>query len=270
MAAGRAATEFPAYVTALLDQLLHLLARRSDLIGLYAYGSLVTGDFSPSASDIDVVVLLAAEPDAAAERELAALHQSLRPADPAGQLHCLYVAADHASDAERLCVYWFGIRMTQWQMKLMTQAELASAGVALYGPWPPPGIEPVPVAAIQAAVHQEMTGYYRRMARRWKLWLDDTWVDHFLVALPRAAALLTTGDLITKGQAIGRLADFGVPELLVTEIADRRAGQPVTLTRIGKLRRGLTARRIMRSGVANISRIDPAGEGSQSISEEFP
>jgi hypothetical protein len=90
----------------------------------------------------------------------------------------------------------------------------------------------------------------------------DTWVDQSVVALPRAAALLTTGDLITKGQAIGRLADFGVPELLVTEIGDRRAGRPVTRARFGKLRRGLTARRIMRSGVAKVSRIDPGGSRS--------
>jgi hypothetical protein len=32
--------------------------------------------------------------------------------------------------------------------------------------------------------------------------------------LPRAEALLTTGDLITKSEAIGRLAGFGVPDTL--------------------------------------------------------
>jgi len=32
--------------------------------------------------------------------------------------------------------------------------------------------------------------------------------------LPRAEAVLVSGDLITKGEAIGRLAGFGVPAAL--------------------------------------------------------
>ena len=127
--------------------------------------------------------------------------------------------------------YWFGDRMTQWQMKLLTQAELASAGVALYGPWPPPGIKPVPVADLQAAVHEEITGYWRRMSRMRKCWLQDSWVDHGLVVLPRAEALLTTGDLITKSEAISRLAGLGVPGSLAQEIRRRREGRPVTLSK---------------------------------------
>jgi hypothetical protein len=47
-----------------------------------------------------------------------------------------------------------------------------------------------------------------------KQWLEDDTVDHALVVLPRAEALLVSGDLITKGEAIGRLASFGVPVAL--------------------------------------------------------
>jgi hypothetical protein len=36
----------------------------------------------------------------------------------------------------------------------------------LYGPWPPPGIKPIPVADIQTAVHAEITGYWRRISRK--------------------------------------------------------------------------------------------------------
>jgi predicted nucleotidyltransferase len=140
--------EFPADVAGLLGRLRDRLAAREDIIGVYVYGSLTTGDYSPAASDIDVVALVRREPDAAMTRDLAELHDAVAAAGgPAGQLHCLYVAAEAASDPERLCTYWFGDRMTQWQLKLLTQAELATAGVALYGPWPPPGIEPVPLAA---------------------------------------------------------------------------------------------------------------------------
>src|SRR5215475_13108987 len=169
-----AVTGFPQDVAELLERLRDRLAAREDVIGVYVYGSLVTGDYSPAASDIDVVALVRREPGKAVIRELTQLHTALAATGgPAGQLHCLYVAADSAADPERLCTYWFGDRMTQWQMKLLTQAELASAGVALYGPWPPPGIEPVPLADLQAAVHAEVTGYWRQASRGRRRWLRD-------------------------------------------------------------------------------------------------
>ena len=256
---GMPATEFPPDVAGLLGRLCDRLAARQDVVGVYVYGSLVTGDYSPAASDIDVVVLVQREPGQAMTRELTELHTALAATGgPGGQLHCLYVAADSASDPERLCTYWFGDRMTQWQMKLLTQAELASAGVALYGPWPPPGIKPVPVADIRAAVHAEVTDYWRRVSRRRRCWLQDSWVDHGLVVLPRAEAVLTTGDLITKSEAIGRLADFRVPGSLAQEIRRRRDGLPVTVSKPRRLFRAVLARRIMHNGVARLSRLDPS------------
>jgi hypothetical protein len=148
--------------------------------------------------------------------------------------------------------------MTQWQMKLLTQAEMATVGVAMYGPWPPPGIKPVPVADIQAAVHEEITGYWRRIARKRRCWLQDSWVDHGLVVLPRAEAVLTTGDLITKSEAISRLDGFGVPGSMAQEIRRRRDGLPVTVSKPRRLFRAMLARRIMHNGVARLSRLGPS------------
>jgi hypothetical protein len=65
--------------------------------------------------------------------------------------------------------------MTQWQLKVMTSAGLASVGVAFYGPWPPPAIKTVPTADLQAAVHQEISGYWRRIARKQKLRPPAVW-----------------------------------------------------------------------------------------------
>ena len=244
------AVEFPGDVGLVLDRLREALLARRDLVGIYVYGSLVTGDFSLTRSDIDVVVLLDREPDAASVRALGQLHAEVATVAPAaGQLHCLYVAAEHAPDPDRLCTYWFGDRLTQWQLKIMTQAELTSAAVALHGPWPPPGLRPVPVTDIQAAVAAEMRGYWTRFARKRLQWLQDDTVDHALVVLPRAAAVLAHGELITKGEAIERLADFGVPAPLAEEIRSRRAGHEVTLTTGRRLRRAYRARRIMRRSV---------------------
>jgi predicted nucleotidyltransferase len=247
-------------VAGVLGRLRDRLAAREDVIGIYVYGSLVTGDYSPAASDIDVIVLVRREPSEAMIRELTELHTAVAGSGgPAGQLHCLYVTAAAVSDPERLCTYWFGDRMTQWQMKLLTRAELATAGVALYGPWPSPDVKPVPVTDLQAAVYEEITGYWRRMARSRRRWLLDSWVDHGLIVLPRAEALLVAGDLITKGDAISRLAGFGVPDSLIHEIQSRRNGHPVTLSKPHRFSRALLTRRIMHDGIARLSRLDPAG-----------
>jgi hypothetical protein len=71
--------------------------------------------------------------------------------------------------------------------------------------------------------------------------------------LPRAEALLTTGDLITKSEAIGRLAGFGVPGSLAQEIRRRRDGLPVTVSKPRRLFRAVLARRIMQNGVARLA-----------------
>jgi hypothetical protein len=95
---------------------------------------------------------------------------------------------------------------------------------------------------VQAAVRQEISGYWRRIARKRMLCLQDDWLDHGLIVLPRAAAVLTTGDLITKTEAISRLPDFGVPSTLAGEIRRRRDGQVAMLNADQKVRRALLAR----------------------------
>jgi predicted nucleotidyltransferase len=252
--------EIPADVAQLLSRLRDGLLARGGLVGVYLYGSLATGDFSPARSDIDVVVILEREPDKRATSELRKLHMELAaPGGIAARLHCLYVAVETAADPALLCIYWFGNRMTQWRLKVMTRAELASAGIALHGPWPPPAIKPVPVADLQVAVREEITGYWRRIARQRARWLRDSWVDLGLTVLPRAEAVLTAGELITKTEAIGRLADFGVPAPLVQEIRCRRQGQVVMLSVMRRLRRARLTRQIMRREVRRLSRLGAAG-----------
>jgi predicted nucleotidyltransferase len=116
--------ELPADIALLLDRLRDALLARGGLVGVYLYGSLVTGDYSPARSDIDVLVMVEREPDEAAISELRELHTALASAaDPAGRLHTLYVSAQDAADPALLRTYWYGDRMTQWQVKLLTQAE---------------------------------------------------------------------------------------------------------------------------------------------------
>jgi Nucleotidyltransferase domain len=242
---------FPSVVAPVLERLAGELARTGLVEGLYLYGSLTTGDYSPARSDIDLVaVTVSAGLTQADLVRLQAVHADVAGAGgPLARLNCLYVRAGTLDDAERLHPYWYGDRFTQWQLKKMTVIELRHAGTALHGPWPPPGLGVVPLDELQAAVRAELADYWRDMARRPDIWLEDAWVDFGLVTLPRAAALLRDGELITKSQAISRLGDFGVPAALADEIARRRAGDDVSITAAARPARAELAQRIMADGI---------------------
>jgi hypothetical protein len=206
----------------------------------------------------DVNRLLAGFRDGLAQtgavRQLRALHQEVaRAGGPARRLHCLYVPDGMLTDPAVLHPYWFGDRFTQWQLKVITRAELAASGLPLFGDARPAGLGPVATADLQAAVHAEISGYWRRLASRRRPWLRDSWVDFGLITLPRAAAALASGDLITKSEAISRLGDFGVPAALALQVRRRRDGVSVRLSPAARTARAVQTRRIMLSGVRTLT-----------------
>ena len=71
------------------------LILRDRLIGIYLYGSLITGDFAPGVSDIDLVVVMTAELDSIHFKALHNLHQSVVKRQPAWQdrLELAYISA---------------------------------------------------------------------------------------------------------------------------------------------------------------------------------
>jgi hypothetical protein len=246
---------FPAAVAGILASFTDGLAATGLVEGLYLYGSLTTGDYSPARSDIDLVAVPAREPSDADLGPLRALHERVADAGgPARRLNCLYAVAGTLADAERLRTYWYGDSFTESRLKLMTMAELAHSGRALLGQWPPAGLGQVTLADLQDAVRAELAGYWQRVADRPDLWRQDLWVDFGLVMLPRAAALLRDGKLITKSAAIRGLADFGVPAPLAEQIRRRRAGEEVCISEDEQLARSHLARRLMIDGIRELTR----------------
>jgi hypothetical protein len=242
-------------ISAHLDRLRDGLLELVQLHGLYLYGSLTTGDFSPARSDLDVIAVPEQPLGGLVPRQLERLHTGLAGAGgPFARLNCLYVPAGRLSDAEALHHYWFGDRFTKWQLKVMTMAELAHSGLALYGPWPPDGLGQVSLAEVQASVRAELDDYWRSMVARPRIWLQDTWVDFGLVTLPRAAAVLRDGELITKSAAIRRLPDFGVPDWLAAQISSRRAGTEVPTQPSERRARADLVRQIMAAGINRLTR----------------
>ena len=225
-----------------------------ELRGLYLYGSLTTGDFSPAASDIDLLAVTASRPEGAELDRLRTLHLDLARAGGAyARLNCLYVPDGTLADSERLHTYWYGDRFTEWNLKVMTVAELRHAGRSLHGPWPPPGLPDISPGELREQARAELTGYWRRLTYRPGIWLQDKWVDFALVTLARAAAVLRDGSLITKSQAIAELHQFGVPGWLTDQIRRRRAGEPVSVTASQRLNRAVRARHIMATGIRDLT-----------------
>ncbi|MGH3170666.1 MAG: hypothetical protein ACRDN0_32915 [Trebonia sp.] len=244
----------PADVSAHLDRLRDGLLTVTDLSGLYLYGSLTTGDFSPASSDIDVIAVTGRQPGLETFGKIESLHLELASAGGAfTRLNCLYIPAGEIADSERLHPYWYEDQFTEWHLKVMTMAELAHAGRALHGPWPPPGLPEVSLARVQASVRDEMDAYWRDRTTRSDIWLSDKWVDFGLVTLGRASALLRDGTMITKSAAIGRLGDIGVPDWLTDQIRRRRAGEEVHLTEEQRAARAPLARQLMTDGIRDLT-----------------
>ncbi len=237
-----------------LDRLAAGLLDIVRLRGLYLYGSLTTGDFSQARSDMDIIAVPEQPPDDAVLARLTRMHTELASAGAEfARLNCLYVPAGMLADAAALHSYWYGDQFTQWQLKVMTMAELAHSGRALYGPWPPAGLREVSLPELQAHIREMLDDYWREMIAEPDIWLEDTWVDAGLVTLPRSAAVLRDGELITKSQAIGRLREFGVPAWLAEQIRSRRAGAQPSLTPEQRVARADLARQIMADGAARLT-----------------
>jgi predicted nucleotidyltransferase len=237
-----------------LDRLRDGLLAVTELRGLYLYGSLTTGDFSPASSDIDVLAVTEQKPDGAVLDRLRTLHLDLASGGGAyARLNCLYVPDGMLADSERLQTYWYVDRFTEWQVKVMTVAELRHSGHALHGPWPPPGLPDVSPGELREHVREQLASYWRPLTYRPRIWLQDKWVDFALVTLARTGALMRDGDLITKSQAISELAGFGVPPWLAEQIRRRRAGELVHVTASQRLVRAVQARHIMAAGIRDLT-----------------
>jgi len=98
-----------------------------------------------------------------------------------------------------------------------------------------------------------LTGYWSGAVRKPWLWFDDLYVDLGLLTLARVEATLEDGRLITKREAITRLHRFGVDAELIEQIAQRRHGETVTLSRVARARRAYAARRCMVQGIRGLT-----------------
>jgi predicted nucleotidyltransferase len=221
-------------------------------------GSLASGDYRPGVSDLDLVALVAARLDDRRQHALVDLHEDLVRSDHrAAALHCDYVAAAEVDDVTAEHLRWAHGELYRHPLSGIARAELLRFGLTLHGPVPRDVLPPVSVADLAAAVRGELTGYWADALRKPHLWLQDVYVDIGLFTLARAEATLHEGRLITKQDALPRLAGLGVDPGLVAEITQRRHGQAVHLSARRRLHRARLVREVMTRGIADLTQGPP-------------
>lgn len=189
-------------------------ATGSSLVGLYVYGSLVTDDFEPNVSDIDLIAVLAHEPDGSLVAKLAELHAGLARAHPrwndridvdyisaAGLANCLTDATTIAriSPGEPLHVLEAGRDF------LLDWYPARQEGVAVLGPVIDSLIPTIPEAE------------YLDEARRYLAGLADRFDDdaspgsqaYAILTMCRGLYSIGSGERLSKRDAASRVrADF--------------------------------------------------------------
>ncbi|MFE0463775.1 nucleotidyltransferase domain-containing protein [Kitasatospora sp. NPDC058965] len=243
-----------------MDATERVLARFvTDLRGLlpvravWVHGSLALGDYQPGRSDLDVLALLERPLRPGERASLVALHRSLERDHPLAQrLHCSYLLPDRLADPALEHLTWAHRELFARPVSLVTRRELELGARTCFGPPPAGLVPPVSDADLAAAVRADLCEFWRPALGRWRRWLRDDWVDLGLFTLARAAATLRSGELLTKGQALLQLPEFGVSEVLLADLAARRYGRPVNGHWRWKRRRAAEVRRVLRAGIARV------------------
>ena len=189
------------------------------LLGLYAHGSWVSGDFAPLRSDLDMLAVLSRQPDELLLSLLDDTHARLAAHHPqwAGRIEVEYVAlstieafaADPSNPGEHVIA-----RISPGEQmhllpatshRLLTWASVQEGGHPLYGPTPSTLLPPVRVDVVTAAVMDHV--------RDWPEWVRDMRSPggqaYAVLTVCRALHLVREGTQVSKRQA----AEYAVTEV---------------------------------------------------------
>ncbi|WP_245194873.1 nucleotidyltransferase domain-containing protein [Kitasatospora phosalacinea] len=215
---------------------------------LWVHGSLAYGDYRHGRSDLDLVAVLPAAPDAPLRGRITALHRELIEQEPdAERLHCTYLPGGALGDAAAAHFTFAQGEPMDRPVTAVTRRELLDGGTVLAGERPGVLLPPVTDAELHAHIRADLRDYWYPITARPDPWRRDVWVDHGPVTAVRATVALCEGRLIAKREAISRLPALGAPPGLAEDIAARRYGVPPTLTPGERTRRAERARLFTRT-----------------------
>jgi predicted nucleotidyltransferase len=188
------------------------------LTGLYAFGSLVTGDFNLARSDLDLAAVLTDDLTKDEFARLQRMHAEIARDNPKwdDRIEVGYISAANVRDFDPNCSiavispsepFHFRAAESGWLFNLDV---LRKQGLVIYGPPPQTFISPISKEDLDFALKDLM--------RLWREWTDDPdpHLTHSQQAYPimtmcRALRTYRTGDSVSKNEAV-RWAANELPE----------------------------------------------------------
>ena len=194
----------PSVIAALLPDLVDDLRTTlgDDLVGVYLYGSAITGGFDPESSDLDLVIVTAADVATIDLARVEGIHRRLGAREPgwADRLDLAYVgrvtlaafrsggAVASISHDDPLQLY---DEADDW---LQTWYLVRETGVAVMGPPPGDLIPPIEPEEFVAAVVRGVLG----LAARAETDERDGWRAYTLLTCCRVLASMGSGQIVSK------------------------------------------------------------------------
>lgn len=221
----------PPDVDRTLGELIDRLVEVGLVSDVWVGGSLATGDYVPTVSDLDLVAVTSRPLLGQARSRVVALHQMLDAGVARGMnLGCQYAAHDQLHDLDRPHPTWTHGGLVDRPISRITRAELVRHGFPVLARPPLALLPPVTGDDIRAAAQVELTGYWSYAARRPGMFLQlPVMVDLGLTAMARGRHALTTGELLTKSAAIDHAR---APQWLTDQLQARRRGEKVSSPRV--------------------------------------
>ncbi len=248
-------------VRSLLDRFIADASRVVPLEALWAHGSLALGDFQPGRSDLDLVALVAATITGPQRDDLKRVHEALISGLPlADKLHCSYVPRSGLADVRLPHVTWAQGELFDRTVSPVSRRELSLGGLCLFGPGPADLVPAVTDEELADYIRADLRDFWYPATGRPELWLRDIWVDLGLLTLARATVTLQQGRLITKKEALERLAKLGAPADVLRDIHRRRYEAAPTASPEWLAQRGVLARTYVRAGIERLLEL-PDGAG---------
>ena len=185
----------------LIDELNQIL--KDDLVGIYLYGSLISGDFDIAISDIDLVVVLRAELDQRQFLQLQRMHTRVVNDHPAwlDRLELAYISR-RALKIFRHTESTIGIISPGEPFHLIEAGDdwliswydLRRNGVALQGPSIQSLIDPIPTPDWLDAVREHVCAYRRTVRDA----ADIMFLSYIVLTVARGAYTLAHGQAASK------------------------------------------------------------------------
>jgi hypothetical protein len=189
----------------------------ANLAGLYLRGSLVSGDFRPESSDIDLLAVTYRPINEAEFARLLDLHNAIDASDHpfARRIEIAYI------DAPSLRRYQSGRSFPtlgqgetlEWKQHyanwILERWMVREQGIALFGPLPAALIEPVAYAELRAAVQVRLQDWADWAANlndpEWRL--PNRHKFYVVETMCRALYTLATGDITSKPRSVAWARD---------------------------------------------------------------